>query len=96
MNAPAPKERVATLRAPRDQAQAASERAQAQFENSGQMTVTPSALRKFAPPARGRLRPDGGRYRQDPLRAFAQRVEIGGNRRTHVETEMAERVTVEQ
>ena len=77
LNDPALKERVVALRALRDQAQADSERAQAQLENSGSMAVTPAALRTFANAARKRLRLEGGGYRRDHLRAFAQRVEVG-------------------
>lgn len=41
------------------------------------MAVTPAALRKFATSARKRLLRDGGGYRRNHLRAFAQRVEVG-------------------
>lgn len=77
LNDPALKERVVALRALRDQAQADSERAQAMLESSGSMAVTPTVLRKFAATARRRLRQEGGGYRRDHLRAFAQRVEVG-------------------
>lgn len=77
LNDPALKERVVALRTLRDQAQADLERAQAQLENSGSMAVTPAALRTFASAARKRLRLEGGGYRRDHLRAFAQRVEVG-------------------
>ncbi|WP_228391324.1 zinc ribbon domain-containing protein [Komagataeibacter medellinensis] len=74
LNDPALKERVVALRALRDQAQA-------QLESSGQMAMTPAALRTFATSALKRLRQDGGGYRRDHLRAFAQRVEVG---ETHI------------
>lgn len=77
LNDPALKERIVALRALRDQAQVDSERAHAMLESSGSMAVTPTALRKFATTARRRLRQDGGGYRRDHLRAFAQRVEVG-------------------
>lgn len=77
LNDPALKERLVALRALRDQAQVDSERAQAMLESSGSMAVTPAVLRKFAATARRRLRQDGGGYRRDHLRAFAQRVEVG-------------------
>jgi hypothetical protein len=47
------------------------------LESSGSMAVTPAVLRKFATTARRRLRQEGGGYRRDHLRAFAQRVEVG-------------------
>jgi hypothetical protein len=74
---PVLKERVVALRALRDQAQVDSERAQAMLESSGSMAVTPAVLREFATTARRRLRQEGGGYRRDHLRAFAQRVEVG-------------------
>lgn len=77
LNDPALKERVVALRALRDQAQVDSERAQVMLESSGSMAVTPAVLRKFATTARRRLRQEGGGYRRDHLRAFAQRVEVG-------------------
>ncbi|MCG2842613.1 hypothetical protein L6Q21_16690 [Sandaracinobacter sp. RS1-74] len=33
-------------------------------------------LRKFATTARERIRPEGGGYRRDHMRALAQRVEV--------------------
>lgn len=41
------------------------------------MAVTLAVLRKFATTARRQLRPEGGGYRRDHLRAFAQRIEVG-------------------
>ena len=73
---PALKERIAGLKAVRDQAQADSERAQVMLESSGQQTITPAMVRKFARTARERIRLDGGGYRRDHLRALAQRVEV--------------------
>jgi hypothetical protein len=80
MNDPALKERVAGLRAIRDQAQADAERARATLENSGSQALTPAALRTFATAARRRLRAENGGYRRDHLRAVAQRVEVGDSR----------------
>ena len=74
---PALKERIAGLKAIRDQAQADAERAQAMLESSGQQTITPAMVRKFARTARERMRIDGVGYRRDHLRALAQRVEVG-------------------
>ena len=73
---PALKERIASLTAVRDQAQADAERAQALAESSTQQAVTPAMVRKFARTARERMRIDGGGYRRDHLRALAQRVEV--------------------
>ena len=73
---PALKERIAGLKAIRDQAQADAERAQAMLESSGQQTITPAMVSKFARTARERIRIDGGGYRRDHLRALAQRVEV--------------------
>jgi len=73
---PALKERIAGLKAIRDQAQADAERAQAMTESSSQQAITPQMVRKFAITARSRMRIDGGGYRRDHLRALAQRVEV--------------------
>jgi site-specific DNA recombinase len=73
---PALKDRIAGLKAMRDQAQADSERAQAMLESSGQQAITPQMVHKFARTARERMRIDGGGYRRDHLRALAQRVEV--------------------
>src|SRR3990170_5629787 len=43
---PALKERIAGLKAIRDQAQADAERAQAMLESSGQQTITPAMVKK--------------------------------------------------
>ena len=73
---PALKERVSSLKAIRDQAQADAERAAAMLESSGQQAITPQMVQKFARTARERIRIDGGGYRRDHLRALAQRVEV--------------------
>jgi site-specific DNA recombinase len=73
---PALKERIAGLKAIRDQARADSERAAAMLETSDQQAITPHMVRKLARTARERIRIDGGGYRRDHLRALAQRVEI--------------------
>ena len=73
---PALKERIASLKAIRDQAQADAERAAAMLESSGQQAITPQMVQKFARTARERIRIDGGGYRRDHLRALAQRVEV--------------------
>ena len=73
---PALKERVASLKAIRDQAQADAVRAAAMLESSTQQAITPRMVRRFARTARERIRIDGGGYRRDHLRALAQRVEV--------------------
>lgn len=72
---PALKDRIAELRALKDQAQVDAERASMALEGAGQ-AITPKALIVFADAARRRMRgPDGG-YRRDHLRTLAQRVEV--------------------
>jgi hypothetical protein len=73
---PALKERIASLKAIRDQAQADAARAAAMLESSGQQAITPQMVQTFARTARERIRIDGGGYRRDHLRALAQRVEV--------------------
>ncbi len=73
---PALKERVASLKAIRDQAQADAERAATMLESSAQQAVTPQMVQKFARTARERIRIDSGGYRRDHLRALAQQVEV--------------------
>ena len=73
---PALKERIVGLKALRDQAKVDAERAQAALESAGQQAVTPQMIQVFAQTARDRMRLDGGGYRRDHLRAFAQRVEV--------------------
>jgi site-specific DNA recombinase len=74
---PALRDRIESLKALRDQAQADAERAQATLDGSGQYAVTPAMVRKFARVARERIGIDDGGYRRDHLRALAQRVEVG-------------------
>ena len=74
---PALKDRIASLKSVRDQAQAEAERTAAALESKGQQTVTPAIVRKFAATARERIRIAGAGYRRDHLRALAQRVEVG-------------------
>ena len=73
---PALKERIVSLKAIRDQAQADAARAAAMLETSGQQAITPHMVQRFARTARERIRIDGGGYRRDHLRALAQRVEV--------------------
>ena len=60
----------------RDQAAADAERMQLALDSSGNQGVTPDMLKGFARKARERIRPEGGGYRRDHLRALAQRVEV--------------------
>jgi hypothetical protein len=73
---PALKERVASLKAIRDQAQADADRAAAMLESSTQQSIMPQMVQRFARTARERIRIDGGGYCRDHLRALAQRVEV--------------------
>jgi site-specific DNA recombinase len=69
------KDRVAELKAVRDQARVDAERAQDAIERTGP-SITPQALKTFARQARKRMRTESGGYRRDHLRALAQRVEV--------------------
>jgi site-specific DNA recombinase len=60
----------------RDRLEIPALRAQAMLDSSTQQTVTPQMVERFAAVARRRMRLDGGGYRRDHLRAFAQHVEV--------------------
>ena len=70
------KERMAGLKAIRDQAVADAERIQMTLDSSGNQAITVDMIGAFADEARNGLRLEGGGYRRDHLRAFAQRVEV--------------------
>ena len=70
------KERMAGLKAIRDQATADAERIQLTLDSAGNQAVTPEMLEDFSSAARDGLKMEGGGYRRDHLRAFAQRVEV--------------------
>ncbi len=70
------KDRIASLKAIRDQSRVDAERASAMLESVGQKAITAPMLAKFAQTARQRMRLPGGGYRRDHLRALAQRVEV--------------------
>jgi DNA invertase Pin-like site-specific DNA recombinase len=72
---PALKDRIAGLKAIRDQAQTDAGRATTTLEGAGTV-ITPTLLRGFAGAARARIRLPNGGYRRDHLRALAQRVEV--------------------
>jgi hypothetical protein len=69
------KDRVAELKATRDQARADAERAEGALDRQGP-SITPQALKTFVTQARRRMRNESGGYRRDHLRALAQRVEV--------------------
>ena len=71
------KDRIAELKAIRDQARGDAQRAEDAIERLGP-SITPQALKTFARQARKRMRTDSGGYRRDHLRALAQRVEVDG------------------
>src|SRR5262249_17371653 len=70
------KERMAGLKAIRDQATADAERIQLTLDNAGNQAITVDMLESFSSAARDGIRLEGGGYRRDHLRAFAQRVEV--------------------
>ena len=70
------KDRIAGLKAIRDQATADAERIQVTLNTSGDRAVTPDMIDALSEKARSSLRIEGGGYRRDHLRAFAQRVEV--------------------
>jgi hypothetical protein len=61
------KDRIAELKAIRDQARVDAERAEDAIERS----ITPQALKTFARQARKRMRTESGGYRRDHLRALS-------------------------
>ena len=69
------KDRIAELKAIRDQARADAERAE-ECDRTAGPSITPQALKTFARQARKRMRTESGGYRRDHLRALAQRVEV--------------------
>lgn len=71
------KDRIANLKAIRDQATADAERIRMTLDGSGDRAVTPEMIDALSETARRSLRIEGGGYRRDHLRAFAQRVEVG-------------------
>jgi hypothetical protein len=69
------KDRVAELKATRDQARLDADRAGDAIDRAGP-TITPQTLRTFARTARKRMRTENGGYRRDHLHALAQRIEV--------------------
>ncbi len=76
LNDNALKDRIAGLKAIRDQAKADADRAQTALDHAGQQALSPDMVQTFARAARQRLRCENGGYRRDHLRALAQRVEV--------------------
>ncbi|MCM2438555.1 recombinase family protein [Agrobacterium vitis] len=70
------KERMAGLKAIRDQALADADRTQATLDSAGNQAITVDMIDALAAEARNGLRLEGGGYRRDHLRALAQRVEV--------------------
>ncbi|HLH97380.1 MAG TPA: hypothetical protein VKW08_19905 [Xanthobacteraceae bacterium] len=68
-------DRIAELKATRDQARLDAERAEEALNRSGPV-ITPQALKTFARAARMGMRTESGGYRREHLRALAQRVEV--------------------
>jgi site-specific DNA recombinase len=69
------KDRIAELRAIRDQARADTERAENALDRL-EPSITLRALKTFARRAHRGMRTESGGYRRDHLRALAQRVEV--------------------
>ena len=70
------KDRIANLKAIHDQATADAERIRMTLDGSGDRAVTPEMIDALSETARRSLRIEGGGYRRDHLRGFAQRVEV--------------------
>ena len=76
LDAPGLKDRIAGLKAIREQATADAERTQAALDSAGSQSINAGMVETFARAARQRIRLDGGGYRRDHLRALAQRVQV--------------------
>jgi len=74
LSEPMLKDRIAELKARRDQARVDAERAEDALNRSGP-AITPQTLKALARAARKGMRTESG-YRRDHLRALAQRVEV--------------------
>lgn len=70
------RDRIAGLKAVRDQAQADADRIEAALESEGGEAISTDMLKSFARKARERIRLEDGGYRRDHLRSLAQRVEV--------------------
>ncbi len=76
LDSPGLKDRIAGLKALREQAGVDAERAKAALDNAGNQAVSPDTVRAFSRAARRRMRLESGGYRRDHLRALAQRIEV--------------------
>lgn len=76
LNDPDLKDRIASLKAIRDQSRVNAERASAIFESAGQKNITAPMPIKFSQTARQRMRQPGAGCCRDHLRALAQRIEV--------------------
>jgi site-specific DNA recombinase len=69
------KDRIAELKATRDQALTDAERVEGALDRLGP-AIAPAALKTFATQTRKRMRTESGGDRGDHLRALAQRIEV--------------------
>ena len=69
LDAPGLKERIASLKAIREQASADAERAQAALDHAGNQAVSPDMVKTFVQTARERIRLDSGGSPRSPARA---------------------------
>ncbi|WP_246680411.1 zinc ribbon domain-containing protein [Mesorhizobium sp. B2-4-13] len=76
INDPALKDRMAGLKAIKEQATTDAERIKASLDSTGNQQITPEMVNTFARTARERMRDPRGGYRRDHLRALAQRIEV--------------------
>ena len=76
INDPALKDRMAGLKAIKEQASTDAERIEASLDRSNNQPITTEMVTTFARAARERMRDARGGYRRDHLRALAQRVEV--------------------
>ena len=70
------KERIAALKAIREQAASDAARTEAALDNAGNQAISVDRVKTFARVARERIRLAGGGYRREHLRALAQRIEV--------------------
>jgi len=70
------KERIAGLKAIREQAANDAARTEAALDNAGNQAISVDRVKTFARVARERIRLAGSGYRREHLRALAQRIEV--------------------
>ncbi|UCI19921.1 recombinase family protein [Mesorhizobium sp. B2-1-8] len=76
VNDPALKDRMAGLKAIKEQATTDAKRIEASFDSTGNQPITSEMVTTFARGARERMHDPRGGYRRDHLRALAQRIEV--------------------